>query len=64
MVSISVEIPLDEFTDAQLITEMKLRNLHIVDCNALADTYQMHGKEAFYEEAKRIVENTIGKLLV
>ena len=63
-ISVDIDVDLDEFTDAELIEEMKLRELHVVDCNDLVTAYKVHGKEAFYEAAKRFVEDATGKILV
>lgn len=59
-----VEISLDEFSDAELIEEMKLRDLYVVDAKKLLDVYKTQGKDAFYEAAKSFVEDTTGRIMV
>ena len=59
-----VEISLDEFSDEELIDEMKLRNLHVVDAKKLLDVYKTQGKDAFYEAAKNFVEEKTGCIML
>lgn len=61
---ISVDVHLDEFSDEELKEEMRLRNLHFFDARALYDVYTTKGKEAFFEAAKRFVEDTTGRIMV
>lgn len=64
MTFISVDVHLDEFSDEDLIEEMKLRDLHVFDTTRLYDIYVTKGKDAFYEAAKRFVEDTTGRIMV
>lgn len=64
MTFISVDVHLDEFSDKDLIEEMKLRDLHVFDAMWLYDIYVTKGKDAFYEAAKRFVEDTTGRIMV
>jgi len=59
-----VEISLDEFSDEELIDEMKLRNLHVVDAKKLLDVYKTQGKDAFHEAAKNFVEEKTGYIML
>jgi hypothetical protein len=44
--------------------DMRLRNLHFFDAKKLYDVYATKGKEAFYDAAKRFVEDTTGRIMV
>lgn len=64
MAFVTVDVHLDEFSDEELMEEMRLRDLHFFDVKALYDVYATKGKEAFYDAAKRFVEDTTGRIMV
>lgn len=64
MTFINVDVHLDEFSDEDLIEEMRLRDLHFFDAKKLYDIYVTKGKDAFYDAAKRFVEDTTGRIMV
>lgn len=64
MTYVSVNVHLDEFSDQALIDEMKLRDLHVFDARQLHDVYVTKGKEAFFEAAKKFVEEQTGRIMV
>lgn len=64
MTFISVDVHLEELTDEELMEEMRLRDLHFFDAKKLYDIYVTKGKDAFYEAAKRFVEDTTGRIMV
>jgi len=64
MAFISVDVHLDEFSDEELMEEMRLRDLHFFDAKKLYDVYATKGKEAFYDAAKRFVEDKTGRIMV
>ena len=64
MAYVSVDVHLDEFSNEELIEEMKLRDLHVFDARLLYDVYATKGKEAFFEAAKKFVEEQTGRIMV
>ncbi len=64
MAYVSVDVHLDEFSNEELIEEMKLRDLHVFDAQRLYDVYATKGKEAFFEAAKKFVEEQTGRIMV
>ena len=62
MAYVNVEVELDEFSDAEILEEVRLRDLHDTsskNCRLLYDIHITHGKEEFYEAAKKLVEKGI-----
>jgi hypothetical protein len=64
MTYVSVDVHLDEFSDQELIDEMRLRDLHVFDAKELYDIYATKGKEAFFKAAKKFVEEQTGRIMV
>jgi hypothetical protein len=67
MAFVNVEVELDEFSDEEILEEVRLRDLHDTsskNCRLLYDIYVTHGKEEFYEAAKKLVENSTGRIMV
>lgn len=61
---VSVDVHLDEFSNEELMEEMKLRDLHMFDARELYDIYASKGKDAFFEAAKKFVENQTGRIMI